>query len=528
MSEPQGNEPEENAADATDEKPAEPIAEPVETAEPPAEPVVEEPPADPVVEDPPVDPVAEEPPAEPVAAAPASSLPPGSVVLGKVTRATRHHVYLQLPEDCEGLLERREVEEFDGAEAAAEGQELEVYVLGPIEASGQLRLSRVMVRGGRSPEDLPRCFKENIPVEGKVTTARKGGFDVFISGQRAFLPASQADLDPLGEKDSLVGLIGRFRIIEFNPRRNNIVVSRRKVLEREARALKEDMAGAIEPGQVFEGKVKQIKEYGAFIDIGGTEGLVHVTELSWNRVEQPSDILSIGDHVKVQVLRYSTESGKLSLSIKRLEVNPWARLGTDFEENGVYDGKVVRIVDFGAFVELAPGLEGLVHNTELTWDPSVRHADEVLDPGDQVQVKLQSFDRKRRRVSLSIKGTTDDPWVDVAEKFPLGSKAAGVVERVAKFGVFVTVAPGVTGLIPVSRTGVPRDVSLLRRFHPGNAIEANVIEVDARRRRLTLSLSGSDEDDHREVSSYMKQQKTQAQSLGSLGDLLSDLKIDDD
>jgi len=450
------------------------------------------------------------------------------VAKGKVTRVTRQHVYLDLPEGAEGLLPLREVEEFDGAEAAAGGTELDVYVLGPIEASGQLRLSRIMTRGGRSPEDLPRCFKEKIPVEGKVTAARKGGFDVFVSGQRAFLPASQADLNPVTDKEALVGLIGRFHIIEFNPRRNNMVVSRRKVLEREARALKEDLAGAIEPGQEFDGRVKQIKEYGAFVDIGGTEGLVHVTELSWNRVDNPSDMLSIGDKIRVQVLRYSTETGKLSLSVKRLEPNPWARLGTDFLEEGEYSGKVVRLVEFGAFVELAPGLEGLVHNTELSWDPSIRNADELLDPGEAVQVKLLTFDRKRRRVSLSIKATTGDPWVDVAEKYPVGSMAEGVVERVAKFGVFVTVTEGVTALIPVSRTGVPREISLLRRFHPGNPITAQVIEVDAKRRRLTLSLSGSDEDDHREVSSYMKKQKKEEKSLGTLGDLLAGFTTDDD
>ena len=526
---------EESAAEA-------PAAEESAAAEPAAEaPAAEEPAAEEPAAEAPVaaEPAAEEsataepsaaPTEEPTtpSAQPLSALPPGSVVKGKVSRTTRRHVYLDLPEGAEGLLELREVEEFDGAEAAAEGTELDVYVLGPIEASGQLRLSRIMTRGGRSPEDLPRCFKENIPVEGKVTAARKGGFDVFISGQRAFLPASQADLNPVAEKDALVGLIGRFRIIEFNPRRNNMVVSRRKVLEREARALKADLAGAIEPGQEFDGKVKQIKEYGVFVDIGGTEGLVHVTELSWNRVDHPQDVVAIGDKVRVHVLRYSAESGKLSLSIKQLEPNPWARLGTDFLEEGVYSGKVVRLVDFGAFVELAPGLEGLVHNSELSWDSSIRHADELLDPGDTVQVKLITFDRKRRRVSLSIKGTTGDPWVDVADKYPVGAMAEGVVERVAKFGVFVSVGDGVTALIPVSRTGVPREISLLRRFHPGNPIKAMVIEVDAKRRRLTLSLAGSDEDDHREVSSYMKKQKKEEASLGTFGDLLAGFSSDDD
>jgi len=472
----------------------------------------------------------EPPAAEPAEAPgpPASGLAPGAVVDGTVSRVTTHLVYLTLPGDDQGILDRREVEELQEQSLLQEGASTPVYVMNRAEDLGLYRLSRVMARGVRSPETLPACFEDKVPVEGKIGPPRKGGFDVHICGQRAFLPASQADVVPVGDKEAYVGLIDRFAIIEYNARRSNIVVSRRKVLEREARAIKEELRGAIEAGQQYEGEVKQVKEYGVFVDIGGVEGLVHATELSWNRVDDPGELLSIGDKVAVQVIRYSTESGKLSLSIKRLTPNPWSLLGSEIAEDSVQAGKVVSIVEYGAFVELRPGLEGLVHNSELSWDPSVRRAEEVLDIGDEVEVKLLSYDRKRRRISLSIKATADNPWATVADDYPVGTMAKGVIERIAKFGVFVSLAPGVTALIPVSRTGVPREISLLRRFHPGAPIEAEVIEVDPRRQRITLSLSGPDEHQDRDVSSFLKKQKKENVSLGTLGDLLGGLTDDDE
>jgi len=451
------------------------------------------------------------------------------VVAGTVARITPHHVYLALPGDEQGILDRREVEELKEEDLLTEGTSTQVYVMNRADDLGLYRLSRVMARGVRSPETLKACFEAKTPVEGKIGPPRKGGFDVHICGQRAFLPASQADIAPVVDKDAYVGLIDRFVIIEYNARRNNIVVSRRQVLEREARAIKEELRGAIEPGQQYEGVVKQVKEYGAFVDIGGVEGLVHVTELSWNRVDEPTQLLSIGDKITVQVLRYSTETGKLSLSIKRLAPNPWSLLGTELVEGSTHTGKVVSIVEYGAFVELRPGLEGLVHNTELSWDSSVRRAEDVLGIGDEVEVKLLSFDKKRRRASLSIKATSDNPWATVADDYPVGAMAEGVIERVvAKLGVFVTLAPGVTALIPVSRTGVPREISLLRRFHVGAPIKAEVIEVDPRRRRVTMSLSGGDDHQDRDVSSFLKKQKSEKVSLGTLGDLLGAFKEEDE
>jgi small subunit ribosomal protein S1 len=453
---------------------------------------------------------------------------PGAVVKGVVARATKHHLYLTLPGDVEGLLDRREVVEVDGEEACAEGQEIEVSVMDDGADLGMPRLSRILVRGGRSAEDLPRCHTEKIPVEGKITAARKGGYDVFIAGQRAFLPASQVDQEPVEDRDAFVGRICRFQIVEFNVRRNNIVVSRRKVVEREARALKQDLGGTIELGQEFDGVIKQVKEYGAFVDIGGLEGLVHVTEMAYNRVEDPAAAFPVGKKVRVKVIRYSTDTGKLSLSIKRTRANPWDLLGTDFVEGGVYSGKVSRLAEFGAFVELSDGLEGLVHNTEVSWDGSIRHADQVVSPGAEVEVKLLSFDNKRRRVSLSIKATTEDPWGSVEKDFPVGGKATGTVEKIATFGIFVTLGDGITALIPVSRSGVPREVSLHRKFRVGQPVTAEVIEVDKRRHRVTLSLSGPDEHMDKEVTSYLKNQKKADKSLGTFGDLLAGFKTDDD
>ncbi len=452
----------------------------------------------------------------------------GNVVPARVTRVTQHHAYLALPEDHEGVCSVDEIRRADSREEVAEDEEFLVYVLHPEGAGDLLRVSRALARGVRSPEDLPVCFKERIPVEGKVTARRKGGYDVFIAGQRAFLPLSQADTHQLKDPESLVGQLARFRIIEMDPRRKNLVVSRRKVLETDARRRATDLRGSIEQGQEMDGVVRRLADFGAFVDVGGLEGLVHVTELSWQRVEHPSDMLSPGDAVRVKVLRYTPEGRKLSLSIRALQPNPWDGLGTDFVEDGIYPGKVVRIEQFGAFVELADGLDGLVHNTELSWDDSRRGADEVLTVGEEIQVRLLTFDGKRRRISLSIKAVQEDPWKGVAERFTIGAKIKGTVERVAKFGVFVSLGEGVTALLPAGHTGIPRERSLLRAFPPGATVEAEVIELDVRRHRLTLSKTGSDDSGAREMAQYRKQKKAEKTNFGTFGDLLAGIKTDDE
>lgn len=472
----------------------------------------------------------EAPPAEPPATdgGEADPLQPGAIVRGKVSKITDNQLEVTLADDVVGTLDRSELKETDGMDDLTVGETLEVYVLGGGGPSEPLRLSRTLARGGRSPDDLERCFKEGIAVEGKIGSRCKGGYDVHIAGQRAFLPMSQASLDPIKDEDSLVGWIGRFHILEFHRRRRNVVVSRRKVLRAESRARAKDLAQSLEVGQVCEGVVKQIREYGAFVDIGGVEGLVHISEFSWNRVEKPEEMLAKGDRVKVKVIRYSKGAGKVSLSIRQLETNPWDALGESFKEGDVYEGKVTRIEEYGALVELTEGLEGLVHNSELSWDMNVRDARGIVEPGQTVKVKLLGFEKKRRRCSLSIKALEDNPWASVAKEFPVGTQAQGTVEQVAKFGIFVNIGPGVTALIPISRTGVPREVNLHRRFKIGSSVKAEVIEIDIRRRRMTLSIADPEGGVDRDASAYFKQQKKEKVSLGTFGDLLSGLDIDDD
>ncbi len=450
------------------------------------------------------------------------------MVPARVTRVTDRNAYLALPDDHEGICSVAEICRADSRESVAEDEEFLVYVLHPEGAGELLRVSRALARGVRSPEDLPACFKEKVPVEGKITARRKGGFDVFIAGQRAFLPLSQADTHQRKDPESLVGQLARFRIIEMDPRRKNLVVSRRKVLEADARARATDLRGSIEQGQELDGVVKRLTDFGAFVDVGGIEGLVHVTEMSYQRVEHPSDVLKPGDTIRVKVLRYTAEGRKLSLSIRALQPNPWDQLGKEFEKDGLYTGTVVRIEQFGAFVQLAEGLDGLVHNTELSWDGSVRNAGELVSPGDEVQVRLLDFDRKRRRVSLSIKAVEGDPWKGVAERFPVGTQAKGTVEKVAKFGVFISLEEGVTGLLPAGLSGIPRERSLLRAFPVGATVEAEVIELDVRRHRLTLSKTGADDTGAKEMAQYRKQQKKEKKTFGTFGDLLSGAVLDDD
>ncbi len=505
-------------AEPAPEPPAEPEAEPA--PEPPAEPEAEpapEPPAEPEAEPAPEPPAAMTPPAGPRQDA---AVRPGAVARGTVVEVTAEDVVVQFLDGRTGSLSRAELRQVDGTDDIAAGEILEVYVEAAGAADEPLRLSRTLARGARTPDDLARCFEAGLPVEGKIGKRRKGGFDVFIVGQRAFLPMSQADIRPVTDESALEGLICRFTILEMDRRRRNIVVSRRRVLEQERRARRAALGETLAAGQVLDGTVRQIKEYGAFVDVGGIEGLVHVSEISWDRVDDPADVLSVGDAVKVKVLRFGKNSGKLSLSIRAATPNPWDALGETFVEGGTYTGTVVRFEEFGAFVQLAEGLDGLVHNSEVSWDPAVRHASDAMEVGQQIEVKLLGFDRRRRRISLSVKGLTEDPWTASLADIKVGSTARGTVEKVAKFGVFVTLAPGVTALLPVSRSGVPREVSLHRRFKVGAEVEAEVIEIDARRRRITLSRSGPEDGVDREAQAYLRQQARQQQGFGTLGDLL--------
>ncbi len=515
MPEDENSKPEE-AVEPRPETETEPGSEPEPIAEPEA--TSEEPPAD----------QAETPPEAEADDGAAPSIAPGTIVRGTVLVVSDEELRLQLPGGVEGIVARQDFHSVDGTTPPTEGSELDVYVL-PGEGRGQaLRLSRKLALGARSADDLERCFAESLPIEGKISARKKGGYEVFISGMRAFLPASHVDLHQPQDPDSYVGMISRFKILEMGKRRGNVVVSRRKVLEEEARIRQQELIGAIEPGQVHDGKVARVKEFGAFVDIGGLEGLVHTSEFSWERVEDPMTFLTPGQEVKVKVLRYGQQSGKLSLSIRMVEGNPWDRLGEEFVEGEVYPGTVTHFEAFGAFVCLAPGLDGLVHNTEVSWDPGVRHADQVLVEGQEIQVKLLGFDKKRRRVSLSHKQIEPDPWAAAVESWPVGTKARGTIENIAKFGVFVTLAPGITALIPVSRTGVPKDRSLHRKFKVGAEIEADVIEVDPRRRRVTLSLAEPEGGEDRDVSAFLKEQKKEKVSFGKLGDLLSDFDPDED
>ncbi len=451
----------------------------------------------------------------------------GDKVTGTVVHIGGDDVFVDIGGKSEALLDAAEVRDENGELTVREGQALTLYVAHVDGAD--VRLSYRMALEARSREAVREAFAERTPIEGTIKSRNKGGFDVrFQSGQRAFLPLSQLELRRV-EDDELDSYIGRrfeFLITKYESDGKNLVVSRAAVLREEQQAQREELQRTLAEGQIRTGIVNRIVDFGAFVDLGGLDGLVHISEIVWGHHEAPLSLLSPGQEVRVKVLRVDHGKGTVSLSMREAEGNPWDSVGTEFVEGGVYTGRVTRLEPFGAFVELAPGLEGLVHVSELAWE-RVRHPEAVVQIGEQVTVKLIRVEMDRRRLGLSIKALGGDPWTDVVPAWMRGQLLRGSVDRLAPFGVFVQLAPGVTGLIPLGDLGMDQSQAHLS-FQPGKEITVELADVDLERRRIRLLPSDASAQGERDaVESYDRMRRESQQGLGTLGDLLGGLKLDD-
>lgn len=449
---------------------------------------------------------------------------PGDRVRGVVVGIVADHVLVDVGGKSEGIIPTRELLGSDGLTVEV-GQEIEAQVVA-VEADG-IHLSVGAVRAHQLSVQLESAAANNLPVRGKVVGYNKGGLEVKLGSRRAFCPASQVDRNFSEDLSSHVGQTHTFLITRYDPTGRRIVVSRRAWMETEAKELAAQTRQLLEPGAVLAGTVRKLTDFGAFVDLGGVDGLVHVSEISWERIEKPSDALSEGQAVQVKILKIDSNRDRIALSIRQAEGDPWEDVGSTFEEGGTYTGKVTRLADFGAFIELATGLEGLAHVSELDWR-RIKRPHDVLEVGQEVTVKLLEADRKRKRLSLSIKQATgEDPWGSAADLVP-GSEIEVTVEKVADFGVFCTISPGVTGLMPSSMTDTPRGTNLKRTFRIGQTIKVFVHEVDKRRRKVTLTRSQSSEGGMSDYKAYVKQQKkSQDDGFSSLAMALQDaLKTD--
>ncbi len=418
----------------------------------------------------------------------APTLAVGEIVQGHVLKITDDEVVVDLGLKCEAVIPRIEFLTDDGQLTVESGQTVGVMVEKFDELTGTAVVSRRRAVQEELWEEIERAFYEEKPLRGRVVQRVKGGLEVNI-GVHAFMPASQADMKPHPNLDEWIGQDIECKVIKLNRKRDNVVVSRRKALEEESNQKKAVLLEHLTEGAVLTGRVKNLTDYGAFVDLGGIDGLLHMTDLSWKRVSNPSEIVQAGQEIQVKVLKFDKEKERVSLGLKQLAPDPWEEVTSQFHAGDRVTGKVVSVTDYGAFVELQPGVEGLIHISEMSWTRRLRHPSKILKPGEMAEVAILDVNPEQRRISLSLRQALPDPWDGLNERMGAGTVVKGRVRHFTDFGAFIEVEEGVDGLIHVSNLSWTRNVK-----HPsemlkkGQEIEAVVLNVDSENRRLSLGL----------------------------------------
>ena len=414
----------------------------------------------------------------------------GDKIKGRIISIGKESVFVDTGTKIDGTVDIKELLDEEQNLALKEGDELELYVMSIDESEVVLSKALSGIGGIHMLKD---AYQNGIPVEGKVTGVCNGGFNVSVMKRRAFCPISQMDAKFVDNQDEYVGQTYEFAILQFEENGRNIVVSRRKLLEIEIEKQRAAFLEQLSDGSVVDGKVTKLMPYGAFVElVPGLEGMVHISEMSWAKVQKTEDVLTRGQKVKVAVLEVKPpkddkKQPKISLSIKQLSEDPWDTVAEKFKNGDKVSGKVTRCMPFGAFVEIEPGIEGLVHISEMSYTRRVLKAEDVVTPGDVVSVLVKEIDEKNRRISLSIKEVEGDPWVDINDRFAIGQTVNGTVEQKVDFGLFVRLAPGITGLMPKSNFSKAADTKALDSVKSGDALEVVVDAIDAGSRKLTLS-----------------------------------------
>lgn len=416
------------------------------------------------------------------------NLTEGDVVRGRVLSVSETQVTVDIGYKSEGIIPIEEFVDESGKPNVNPGQEVDVYLEQTEDQNGYILLSREKAERMKIWEDIEKAYKENTVVTGRVIERIKGGLAVDI-GVRAFLPGSQIDVRPIRNLDSLRGEELRMKVIKVNKRRGNIVLSRKVVLEEELEKEKKRTLEILEEGSVVEGTVKNITDYGAFIDLGGVDGLLHITDMSWGRVNHPSEVFSLGDKIRVKIIKFDRAEGRVSLGYKQLSEDPWTTASFRYPKNSRVKGKVVSLTDYGAFVELEHGIEGLIHISEMTWNKRIKHPSKILNIGDTVEAQVLEMDTDARRISLGLKQTEPNPWHTITEKYSVGSVISGRVRNITDFGAFIEIEEGIDGLVHVS------DMSATKRIkHPsevlkkGDRVEAVILSIDTENQKLSLGM----------------------------------------
>src|SRR5881296_1284971 len=410
----------------------------------------------------------------------------GEVVRGRVVHVGTSEVLVDVGYKSEGAIP---IEEFHRHGTLPKvGEEIEVYLEAKEDSEGLIVLSKDKADKIKVWDAITQAYEKAQPVEGRVVEVVKGGLAVDV-GVKAFLPGSQVDLRPVKNLASMVGQLIRAKVIKLNRRRGNVVLSRRSVLEEEREEKKKHTLEVLNEGMVLTGTVKNITDYGAFIDLGGIDGLLHVTDMSWGRVGHPSEIFQVGDQVEVVVLHFDRESGRVSLGYKQKSNDPWETVETRYAPGTKTHGRVVSLTNYGAFVELEPGVEGLVHVSEMSWTRRVRHPSKLVNVGDEVEVIVLDVNRGAKRISLGMKQVEPDPWATIEERYKPGTRVSGKVRNLTDFGAFIELEPGVDGLLHISDMSWTRNVG-----HPsevlkkGQDIETQILNIDRDNKRISLGL----------------------------------------
>ncbi len=413
------------------------------------------------------------------------NLEEGTITEGRVVALTKDKVVVDIGYKSEGMIpgDQFSNEELQNIKV---GDRLQVYIEECEDADGNLVLSKEKADKMKIWEELEKLYKEEKSIDGKVVSRIKGGMMVDI-GVKAFLPGSQIDLHPVRDLDGLVGRTFPMKIIKINHRRGNVVVSRRVLLEETRDKKRQTTLATLKEGQLIQGTVKNITDYGAFIDLGGIDGLLHITDMSWGRVGHPSEMFNVGDRVEVSVLKYDRETGRISLGLKQKSADPWTGVAGKYPIGTRVKGRVVSLTDYGAFVELEPGVEGLVHVSEMSWTHEVRHPSRVVSIGDQVEAAVLNVDPASRKISLGMKQTAPNPWDMVEGKYPIGTRIEGKVKSLTDFGAFIGLDEGIDGLIHISDMSWTKHIKHPSEiFKKGQKVEAVVLRIDKEKERLSL------------------------------------------
>lgn len=412
----------------------------------------------------------------------------GDVVTGTVVEVQSDYVLVDINYKSEGLIPINEFRMVDGVRQVKAGDQVEVLIDRIENENGMIALSKDKADMLRAWTDISKAAENEEIIEGTVVAKVKGGLSVDI-GVKAFLPGSQIDLRPVRNMDVYLGKKYKFKVIKFNKKRGNIVLSRRAILEEERDSLKAQTADTMKEGATVVGLVKNVTDYGAFIDLGGLDGLLHITDMSWGRVKHPSELINVGDEITVKILKYDTEKERVSLGLKQLTEDPWNEVKSKYTIGSRVKGKVVSVAEYGAFVELGDGVEGLIHVSEMSWTKRVKHANQVVEVGQEVEVQVLEIDSENRRISLGMKQLQTNPWVEMKESYQPGTIIEGEVKSVTDFGIFVGIEDGIDGLVHISDFSWTKRVNHpSEMFAKGQKIRAVVLGVDSENERFSLGV----------------------------------------